>query len=82
MEQPILNWQAGTEIAEVGRLCRERDSMSQEELEEFLAALEQVREVNTASPEAARSFLEQSGYLNKDGSVADPYKSAQSTPED
>jgi hypothetical protein len=56
--------------------------MSQEELEEFLAALEQVREVNTASPEAARSFLEQSGYLNKDGSVADPYNSAQSTPED
>jgi len=78
----MLNWQAGTEIAEVGRLYRERDSMSQEELEEFLAALEQVREVNTASPEAARSFLEQSGYLNKDGSVADPYKSAQSTPED
>ncbi len=56
--------------------------MSQEELQEFLAALEQVRKVNTASPEAARSFLEQSGYLNKDGSIADPYKSAQSSEDD
>ena len=54
-------------------------SMSKEELEEFLAAVERVREVNTASPEAARRFLEEAGYLNKDGSVADPYKSAQSS---
>jgi len=53
--------------------------VSKEELAKFLAAVKQVREANTASPEAARSFLEKEGYLNKDGSVADPYKSAQSS---
>jgi hypothetical protein len=52
--------------------------MSKEELAKFLAAVEQVRQANTASPEAARNFLEDEGYLNRDGSVADPYKSAQS----
>ena len=52
--------------------------MSKEELAKFLAAVEQVRQANTASPEAARNFLEDERYLNRDGSVADPYKSAQS----
>jgi hypothetical protein len=49
--------------------------MSKEELEKFLAAIKQVGAANTASPEAA-------GYLNKDGSVADPYKSAQASQHD
>ena len=53
--------------------------MSKEELAKFLAAVEQIRELNTASPEAARDFLEKEGYLNKDGSIAAPYRSAQSS---
>jgi hypothetical protein len=53
--------------------------MSNEDLAKFLAAVKQVSAANTASPEAARNFLEQEGYLNKDGSIADPYKSAQSS---
>jgi hypothetical protein len=56
--------------------------MSKEELEKFLAAIKQVGAANTASPEAARNFLEKAGYLNKDGSVADPYKSAQASQHD
>ncbi len=50
--------------------------MSKEELEKFLAAMKKLRSANTASPEAARSFLEREGYLKSDGSVAEPYKSA------
>ena len=53
--------------------------MSKEELAEFLAAAEQVRKLIAASPEAARDFLQKSGYLNEDGSVADHYKSAQTS---
>jgi hypothetical protein len=56
--------------------------MSKEDLAKFLAAVAQVSEVNTASPEAARNFLEEAGYLNRDGSIADPYKSAQSSKDD
>ena len=53
--------------------------MSKEDLAKFLAAVAQVSEANTATPEAARNFLEEAGYLNRDGSIADPYKSAQSS---
>jgi hypothetical protein len=56
--------------------------VSEEDLAKFLAAMKQVGAANTASPEAARSFLEKAGYLNKDGSVAYPYKSAQSSGHD
>jgi hypothetical protein len=56
--------------------------MTKEELAEFLAAVEQVRETVTASPEAARDFLKKAGYLNQDGSVSDHYKSAQSSQDD
>jgi hypothetical protein len=56
--------------------------MSKEDLVKFLAAVKQVSAANTASPEAARSFLEKEGYLNKDGSIATPFKSAQSSKED
>jgi len=52
--------------------------MNKDELAKFLAAAQQVSEANTASPAAARSFLESEGYLNKDGSVVDHYKSAHS----
>jgi len=56
--------------------------MNKEDLAEFLAAVAQVSEVNTASPQAARKFLEKAGYLNRDGSIADPYKSAQLSRDD
>jgi hypothetical protein len=56
--------------------------MSKEDLAKFLAAVKQVGAANTASPEAARNFLEKEGYLNKDGSIAAPYKSAQSSKDD
>jgi hypothetical protein len=56
--------------------------MTKEELAKFLTAIEQVRAANTASPEAARNFLQEEGYLNKDGSVAAPYKSAQLPKDD
>jgi hypothetical protein len=56
------------------------NTMTKDELVKFLTVVEQVRAANTASPEAARAFLEEAGYLNRDGSVAAPYKSAQSSP--
>jgi hypothetical protein len=56
--------------------------MSEEELAKFLAVVEQIREANTASPEAARNFLKKSGYLNKDGSIAAHYTTAQSSNHD
>jgi hypothetical protein len=56
--------------------------MTKEELEKFLAAVKQVGAANTASPEAARHFLEQEGYLNKDGSIAPQYSSALSMKND
>ena len=56
--------------------------MSKEDLANFLAAVAQVSKFNTASPQAARKFLEKAGYLNKDGSIADPYKSAQLSKDD
>lgn len=53
--------------------------MSKEELAQFLEAMKQVREANTATPETARLFLQKEGYLEKDGSVAEYYSSAQSS---
>ena len=52
--------------------------MTKEELDRFLAAVKQVGAANTASREAVRNFVEQEGYLNKDGSIASQYSSAQS----
>ena len=56
--------------------------MSKEELAKFLAAAEQIRELIAASPEAARDFLQKSGYLNEDGTISDHYKSAQASQGD
>jgi hypothetical protein len=50
--------------------------MSKEELKEFLAAMERVRAANTASPEKARQFLKEEGYLTENGDIAEPYSSA------
>lgn len=53
--------------------------MSKEELAQFLDAMKQVREANASTPETARLFLQKEGYLEKDGSVAEYYSSAQAS---
>jgi len=50
--------------------------MSNQELQEFLAAMERIRVANTASPEKARQFLKEEGFLTADGTVAEPYVSS------
>ena len=47
--------------------------MSNQDLQQILAAINQVRAANTASPEAARQFLKDEGFLANDGTVAQPY---------
>jgi hypothetical protein len=47
--------------------------MSEQELREFLLAMEQVRLANTASPEMARQFLKEEGFLTDNGEIAEPY---------
>ena len=47
--------------------------MSNQELQEFLAAMEQIRVANTASPEQARQFLKDEGFLTEEGAVAELY---------
>jgi len=49
--------------------------MTKQELEEFLIAMERLRIVNTASPEKARQFLKEEGFLTENGDVAEPYAS-------
>jgi hypothetical protein len=49
--------------------------MSAEELREFLAAMELVRQANAAFADVARDFLEQDDDLDEDGSFAGPSKS-------
>jgi hypothetical protein len=48
--------------------------MSKQELQDLLAAMDRVREANTASPEAARQFLKDEGFLAADGAIAQPYQ--------
>lgn len=47
--------------------------MSEQELKEFIAAVERVRVANTASPEAARTFLQQEGLLTPEGKLPEQY---------
>jgi hypothetical protein len=49
--------------------------MSAEELREFLAAMEVVRQANAAFSDAARDFFEQDDDLDEDRRFADPRKS-------
>jgi len=51
--------------------------MSKQELEEFLVAMERLRVANTASPEQARQFLKQEGFLTENGDLAEPYVPAE-----
>ena len=48
--------------------------MSAEELREFLAAMDLVRQANAAFSDVARDFLERDDDLDDDGSSADPRK--------
>jgi hypothetical protein len=54
--------------------------MSRQELEEFLLAMARLRMANTASPERARDFLREEGFLTKEGAVAEPYASSDKGP--
>ena len=47
--------------------------MSEQELRDFIDAMKRLREANTASPEIARAFLKEEGFLDEDGEVAEPY---------
>jgi len=51
----------------------EERTVSKQELREFLAAMERLREENTMSVEKARQFLKDEGYLTERGEVAPPY---------
>jgi hypothetical protein len=46
--------------------------MSKQTLQEILAAMDRVRTANS-TPEKAREFLKQEGFLKPDGTVAQPY---------
>jgi hypothetical protein len=48
--------------------------MSRQELQEFLAAMDRLRQLNTRSPEAARQFLRDEGFLTPEGKIAQPYE--------
>jgi hypothetical protein len=48
--------------------------MSEQELREFLDAMERVRAEHAATPEKARQFLKQEGLLTETGELAEPYK--------
>jgi hypothetical protein len=51
--------------------------MSNQELQEFLLAMARLRAANTASPDKARQFLKEEGFLTEQGTVAEPYASAE-----
>jgi len=49
--------------------------MSVTELNEFLAALDKVQAEHCETPEKARQFLQEEGYLTEEGEIAKPYAS-------
>jgi hypothetical protein len=50
--------------------------MSEQELREYLEAMERVRAEHAATPEKARRFLQQEGLLTETGELAEPYRPA------
>jgi len=48
--------------------------VNKQELEEMLAAMDRLRQANTRSPEAARQFLTEEGFLTPEGKIAPPYQ--------
>jgi len=53
--------------------------MSKEELKQFLDAMAQVRQANTSSAATARLFLQEEGFLTKEGNIAKPYSDDKQT---
>jgi hypothetical protein len=49
--------------------------MSEQELREFLEAMERVRAEHASTPEKARRFLQQEGLITETGELAEPYRS-------
>jgi hypothetical protein len=47
--------------------------MSDQDLAEFLATIERLRQERGSDPEKALAMLVEEGILNPDGSVAEPY---------
>ena len=47
--------------------------MSETDLREFVEAMTKLRAVNTASPEKAREFLKEEGFLTDDGRISPRY---------
>jgi hypothetical protein len=47
--------------------------MSEHELREFLSAMGRLRAERTATPEKARQFLKEEGFLTETGKIAEPY---------
>jgi len=48
--------------------------MDQRQLQDFLAAIERVREENAATPEQARQFLQEEGIYTDSGELTEPYR--------
>ena len=48
-------------------------SVTEEDVLKFIEALARLRQEHAGSPEKARQFLKDSGYLTEDGEVAYPY---------
>ena len=48
--------------------------MTEQELKELLAAMERVRAEHASTPEKARQFLIEEGFLTENGELAEPYK--------
>jgi hypothetical protein len=63
----------------LGRYCVELvkvSAMSEQELREFLEAMDRVRAEHAATPEKARQFLKREGLLTEAGDLAEPYKTS------
>ena len=48
-------------------------TMTEQDLQKFIEGMARLRKEHAASPEKARQFLKDSGYLTEDGEVAYPY---------
>ncbi|NBC32482.1 MAG: hypothetical protein GVY13_07375 [Alphaproteobacteria bacterium] len=48
--------------------------MTKAELEEFLDVMRAVNREHTATPEKARAFLREEGFLDENDEIAEPYR--------
>ena len=49
--------------------------MSDQDLQDFIATIERLRQEHTAHPEKARAMLIEEGILDESGQLAEPYRS-------